>query len=93
MEEDTHAEFSYISHCEHCIKCGTSNKQCIMDYYENHFKSKILNINLKRLSIIWKYCDMQTSTFRISNSCNDHSNISSWNWHMKKHAGFKNLKL
>ena len=49
-----------------------------MDYYENHPKSKAHIINLNRLNNIWKSCDI----------CKDDINKSSWNRHVKKHAGF-----
>ena len=71
MEEDTHAGFAYTSHSEHFMEYDIWNKQCFMDYYENHLKSKTPN----KLDTFWKYCDV----------CKNNINNSSWNKLMKKH--------
>ena len=57
MEEGTHAGFAYTSPSEHFIKCDVCNKQCTIDYYENHLKSKTHLNNLNKPNNFWKYCD------------------------------------
>ena len=76
MEEDTHAGFAYASHSQNFLKCDISNEHCIMDYYENHLKSRIHINNLNRLNNIWNFCDISKDKF----------NKSCWNKRMKKHA-------
>ena len=54
-----------------------------MGYYENQLKSKTHINNLSKLDNIWKCCDFRQDDIKNS----------SWNEHMKKHAGFANTTL
>ena len=63
-------------------KCDICNKQCKMEDYKNHIKSKIYTNILEKLKEISKYCDI----------CKDDFNNSDWNKRVKKHEAVKTNK-
>ena len=65
------------------LKCDVCNKQCMMEYYENHSKSKTKPKKFDKLKKVWQFFDI----------CKNDINKSSWKKHMNKHAGLANTKL
>ena len=71
-----------------CI-ANVCNKQCLLNYFENHLKSKTHSSNINRFSNNWKCCDVCTDNINNSSWNGDlQSQARSANKHMKKHAGF-----